>query len=419
MNTPNHSTPHKTRNAEALFEKAYAAHQSDQLDEALKLYWQTIDLEPNHVGALTLAGILTCQGDDYEEGIRLIKSAVAIQPENLDALYNLGYALEAAGRLEEAETTYRKVIACKPDIVDAWQNLAGVLDKQGKTLEAEHTLREIMLNDPKAKKGDRFIDLIGRQIKNGHLNEAIETCDLYYKVFPWNMFALALKGFVLNEMGDIESAKKILDYERLIKTVKHASVPGYNDIASFNDELKRFVLSHPTLTFEPDQKSTHGGSQTAFIQTDTAPPFLALCSLIETTIAEYSETVAQTPLHPYLSPMSQKFSLSIWATTLTGPGHQSPHFHPSGWLSGVYYVSLPKAISEDDQTKAGWIEYGKPNDNFGLKATSLTHTIQPEEGLMVLFPSYMYHRTIPFDLNAGPDNNQTRISFAFDAVPQS
>jgi hypothetical protein len=34
--------------------------------------------------------------------------------------------------------------------------------------------------------------------------------------------------------------------------------------------------------------------------------------------------------------------------------------------------------------------------------------IRPEEGLMLLFPSYMYHRTIPF---AG---DGTRISIAFD-----
>jgi Flp pilus assembly protein TadD len=423
MNTPNQTAPDRDLSAKTLFEKAYAAHQSGQLDEALLLYRQVIEVEPNHVGALTLAGILSCQSGDHEEGIRLIQSAIEIQPKNLDALFNLGTALEGANRFEEAEATFRKVIARKPDIIDAWQNLAAVLDKQGKAPEAEQILREIMLNDPKAKKGIRFNELICRQIKNGRLKEALETCDLYYQIFPWNMFALALKGFVLNEMGNTESAKHLFDYKRLVKTVKHTTVPGYSDIASFNDELKQFALSHPTLVFEPDQKSTRGGSQTAIFETDTSPPFLALRSMIETTVSEYAESVAesdaQSPAHPFLSPMPKKFSLSIWATTLTGPGHQSPHFHPSGWLSGVYYVSLPNTISEDDQSKAGWLEYGKPKDHFGLTAAPLTSTVQPEEGLMVLFPSYFYHRTIPFDINAGPDNNQTRISFAFDAVPQS
>ncbi|MFQ6018117.1 MAG: putative 2OG-Fe(II) oxygenase, partial [Kiloniellaceae bacterium] len=37
---------------------------------------------------------------------------------------------------------------------------------------------------------------------------------------------------------------------------------------------------------------------------------------------------------------------------------------------------------------------------------------QPEEGLMLLFPSYFYHRTIKFE------TAETRISIAFDVVPE-
>ena len=40
-----------------------------------------------------------------------------------------------------------------------------------------------------------------------------------------------------------------------------------------------------------------------------------------------------------------------------------------------------------------------------------TYKVRPEEGLLVLFPSYFYHRTIPFD------DPGTRISIAFDVVP--
>jgi hypothetical protein len=39
-------------------------------------------------------------------------------------------------------------------------------------------------------------------------------------------------------------------------------------------------------------------------------------------------------------------------------------------------------------------------------------TIRPEEGMLVLFPSYFYHRTIPFE------STEERISIAFDAVPR-
>ena len=42
-----------------------------------------------------------------------------------------------------------------------------------------------------------------------------------------------------------------------------------------------------------------------------------------------------------------------------------------------------------------------------------TRAFQPAPGLMVLFPSYMFHETIPFE------SSETRISIAFDIVPEA
>ena len=38
--------------------------------------------------------------------------------------------------------------------------------------------------------------------------------------------------------------------------------------------------------------------------------------------------------------------------------------------------------------------------------------IRPQEGRLVLFPSFVYHETVPFESQAH------RISIAFDAVPR-
>jgi Putative 2OG-Fe(II) oxygenase len=34
---------------------------------------------------------------------------------------------------------------------------------------------------------------------------------------------------------------------------------------------------------------------------------------------------------------------SSWAVVYPGGGWQKPHIHDTGWLSGVYYVTAPKA----------------------------------------------------------------------------
>lgn len=38
---------------------------------------------------------------------------------------------------------------------------------------------------------------------------------------------------------------------------------------------------------------------------------------------------------------------------------------------------------------------------------------RPREGLLLLFPSYVYHRTLPFE------SSETRISIAVDVIPES
>ena len=65
------------------------------------------------------------------------------------------------------------------------------------------------------------------------------------------------------------------------------------------------------------------------------------------------------------------------------------------------------------KTQAGWIEFGRPQDHPMSKAEPQLRSYQPHEGMVVLFPSYFYHRTEPFE------SQDQRISIAFDIVPLS
>ena len=62
---------------------------------------------------------------------------------------------------------------------------------------------------------------------------------------------------------------------------------------------------------------------------------------------------------------------------------------------------------------AGGFEAGRPPQELGLKARFPSRTIKPQEGMMVLFPAYLYHATVPFN------SRQRRISIAFDALPEA
>ena len=80
-------------------------------------------------------------------------------------------------------------------------------------------------------------------------------------------------------------------------------------------------------------------------------------------------------------------------------------------MSSAFYVSLPPSVRNGDAGgQAGWIQFGQPLEDLGLDLPP-RRTMRPREGLLVLFPSYMWHGTIPFE-DAAP-----RLTIAFDAQP--
>lgn len=91
--------------------------------------------------------------------------------------------------------------------------------------------------------------------------------------------------------------------------------------------------------------------------------------------------------------------IEIWATMhFSGISHLT-HTHPNSLVSGVYYVEIPKdnygmLLLEDPRGPL------PPFDNR-IK-------IQPKEGDIVLFPSWLPHQVTPTSIE------QPRISIAFN-----
>jgi hypothetical protein len=85
------------------------------------------------------------------------------------------------------------------------------------------------------------------------------------------------------------------------------------------------------------------------------------------------------------------------------------HVHPLGWLSSAYYVQVPPEITGSD-VHGGGIKFGEPDIRIGTHGAA-RRLIQPAVGRLVLFPSYMWHGTIPFTAGI------TRMTVAFDVVP--
>lgn len=94
-----------------------------------------------------------------------------------------------------------------------------------------------------------------------------------------------------------------------------------------------------------------------------------------------------------------------WSVRLAKQGYNVPHTHAMGWLSTAFYVALPEAATMGP-APAGHIEFGNPPAELGLDLAPY-RTIAPQPGRLAVFPSTMWHGTVPFE-------DGERLVIAFD-----
>ena len=183
---------------------------------------------------------------------------------------------------------------------------------------------------------------------------------------------------------------------------------GGLDLAALADRLRAL---HVTNTHPFDQ-SLRGGTQTdgnLLLRND--PVLKALRAALEGAAADYIQNLPPIdPVHPTLRERRDGFRIKgSWSVRLSSQGFHINHFHGDGWISSAFYVALPPTLG-DAANPAGWLTLGQPSEELGLNLPPL-HVIEPKPARLVLFPSTLWHGTLPF--SAGE-----RLTVAFDIVPK-
>jgi hypothetical protein len=175
------------------------------------------------------------------------------------------------------------------------------------------------------------------------------------------------------------------------------------------DQLADVLRSFHVAPGEYLDQSVRGGTQTdGPLLSRIAPEIQALRSAVVSAVEEYrAQLPPSDPKHPILRERRDRrirFSGS-WSVRLRGAGYHANHVHPMGWISSALYVTLP-IPSANGAENAGWLKLGEPPRELGLDLGP-TRLVEPKPGRLVLFPSWMWHGTVPF-----PEGE--RLTVAFD-----
>jgi tetratricopeptide (TPR) repeat protein len=156
-------------------------------------------------------------------------------------------------------------------------------------------------------------------------------------------------------------------------------------------------------------QSVRGGTQTdGPLLSRLDPEIRALRTAIVEAVEQYRLTLPPVdPAHPMLRHRRDgrvRFAGS-WSVRLEGAGFHSDHVHPQGWISSAFYVAVPEGLSGEE----GWLSLGEPQAELGSGLPPIQQ-IGPKAGQLVLFPSMMWHGTLPF-------SKGERMTVAFDVAP--
>ncbi len=252
--------------------------------------------------------------------------------------------------------------------------------------------------------------VVAAQLGVGDPRGALLHCEALLADSPDDQYLIALQTTAWRLLGD-ERYAQLCNYPHLVVPSQLEVPSPWPDLAGFLADVKRSLdrlhnpHGHPLLF----QSLRHGTETTEDLTRSADPAIQALFTAFAAPISEYLARIGQGP-----DPLRRRnngnwrFNGS-WSVRLRTSGFHNNHVHPRGWISSACYIDLPDSMA-DSQSREGVLTFGEPSIAT-TPALHAEHMVRPEVGMLVLFPSYFWHGTVPIS------GNQTRLTVAFDAVP--
>lgn len=370
----------------------------------------------------------------FEEAIEQYRVTLDAAPALIDAHETLARLLPQIGRGEEALDSYARALARSPGTGMLWVSAlrtarelrahrqildwtgaatarfgrdtildvdtAFALSGLGDDAAADALLREALALEP-----DHVGALLMHAhvlIRRGELAAAEARAAAAVRLAPDNQSGWALLSVIWRLRGDAREAW-LADYERLVMPIDIPEPPARGDLAGVLTAL------HTTRAHPADQ-SLRGGTQTRGVLFDkNIPEIRALADAIRHGVERALAGLPRDHGHPFLARNTGRIGFQgSWSVRLRGSGFHISHIHPAGWLSSAFYVALPAEVGGADD--AGALTFGAPDAALDTDLPP-RRIVTPAEGRLVVFPSYFWHGTLPFE------SDSARLTVAFDALP--
>ena len=448
-----------------IFNEAVQFYKNNKLKEAEKLFSQILKKLPNHFETIFYLSQILLKLKNFTEAKKLCEKAIKCKPDFAPCHHNIGQAFKELGETKKAVECYSKAIKLQPSLIASHNNLGNIFKELGENKKAEQSFLNIIKLQPNSFVAYNNLGIIYQEIKE--YNKAIENFKKSIKInnnfymAHYNLgksykvlskYKEAIKCFeIVNTtrsraelLESVYFSNNLKEYNRVLKKLSKEDYLNlrvatlatyvskkeniYNEYPFckkpldyiFIKNLKKDInlpkkfsidlskaLNKLNFVWQPTTKSTKGGYHTAgnlFNKPDSV--INELEKLIKKNINIYRKKFKLSNDF-FISKWPKKSEIEGWHVRLVKKGFQKSHIHPSGWLSGCFYVKIPKKLEKDK----GAIKFTLSGYDYPHDKDSPNFIYTPKIFDIVLFPSSLFHETVPFD------NKDERHVIAFDIMP--
>jgi uncharacterized protein (TIGR02466 family) len=248
--------------------------------------------------------------------------------------------------------------------------------------------------------------------KNGTPEIMVPVCEAALQHEPGHTLARYELAIALTLSGRSEEARQVINLDQFITVTETLTPQDYANAETFELALASEIMRNPTLKADPPDKATRGGFQTEDGLPHAGERAISdVIKLIRSAVDAF-EGDLEVFDHPFARRRPKQASLTAWAVVYPGDARQVAHIHATAWLSGVYYVSVPKTLY-DDPRKGCLVLGASELEGLNVKPPWGVQDIRPVPGRLVLFPSYIPHATIP----TGATDRRICIAFDVKEIP--
>lgn len=379
---------------------------AEALEEAERAFRKAIERRPADASAhRDLAQLIWMKTGDASAAVSTLDQAIGKFPEIVELRLARAYV---RGQCGDPQAEYAEVL-------DALSRSGGAPRVELTAANAAIAAGNYEAGLNHARQAMRFLSgergvrqaLCRALLAVGEAQEASEVAAGLHEEFPLDQHSIALLATAWRILGD-ERYYALYDYDAFVMAGELEAPEGWPDRQSYLADLVEALDRHHQYASHPFSQSVRHGSQLPSINMIDEPPLKAYAQAIAGPLYRYMEKVGRGS-DPLRSRNNGTFQLfSAWSVRLPASGFHIDHVHPEGWLSSACHLRLPE--TDDADRRAGWLKFGEP----GIPTTpklAPEKFVEPKEGVLVVFPSYMWHGTVPFQ------GKRSRLTVAVDLTP--